>query len=189
MTITEVLPDGWALDRVGIFTVNVVDGQDVITQTTENSATVTASVIGLERGVTAVYYNSPREAVIGGEGCSPGSWRNRLDRWPVEPATPVSDVWSAVPAKRADATLLEALSFRGGRSFNDKVQILLRAATAAYLNSLTVRYDLTTQQIIDGGNTAIASGNKDQVLDLAETLDRFNNQVCPITQVCLITDR
>lgn len=99
----------------------------------------------------------------------------------MEPATPVSDVWSAVPAERADATLLEALSFRGGSSFNDKVQILLRAATAAYLNSLTVRYDLTTQQIIDGGNTAIAPGDKDQVLDLAETLDHFNNQVCPIT--------
>ncbi len=52
---------------------------------------------------------------------------------------------------------------------------------SVYLNSLTVRYDLKTQQIIDGGNTPIASGDKDQVIDLAETLDRFNNQMCPIT--------
>lgn len=186
VTITEMLPDGWMLDRVEIFTADVVDGQEVITQTTENTATVSASVIGLERGVTAVYYNSPGEVVIiGGEGCTPGAWKNRLlrvDRWPVSPDTPVGDVWSAAPAELADATLLEALSFRGGSSFNDKVQILLRAATAAYLNSLSVDYDLTTQQIIDGGNAAIASGDKDTVIDLAETLDGFNNQDCPITE-------
>lgn len=182
VTATEFIPDGWTLDRVELFVIEQIDGQEVVTTTTVSGPDVTTQVLGQKRGATAVFYNSP--GIIGGEGCTPGAWKNRLlrlDRWPVSPDTPVGDVWSATPAELAGFTLLEALSFRGGNTFNDKVEILLRAATAGYLNSLTVNYDLRTQQIIDGGNAAIASGDQNQVIDLATTLDDFNNQVCEIT--------
>lgn len=124
------------------------------------------------------------DTVRGGEGCTPGAWKNRLlrlDRWPVAPDTPVANVWN-VPAALEDATLLDALRFGGGPSFEDKVRILLRAATAAYLNARSIDYDLTADTIVDRVNDAIASGDADAVIALAEELDGLNNQDCPITE-------
>jgi hypothetical protein len=181
VTITEVVPDGWQVKHIDVYTAEQVNGNIELSTERVYGSSVTGLVRQDAKGFIAVFYNEPPS--MGGEGCSPGSWKNRLLKigaWPVDPDTPVGDVWN-VPDDLADATLLEALSFKGGSSFNDKVSILLRAATAAYLNALTINYDLTPQQIIDGGNDAIASGDKSVVLDLAETLDMLNNQGCTLT--------
>jgi hypothetical protein len=75
-------------------------------------------------------------------------------------------------------TLLDALSFQGGPTVQDAKNILLRAAAAAYLNSLAVDYPLTTAQVVSMVNTALASGDRDTILSLASVLDANNNGNC-----------
>lgn len=178
VTITEEVPEGWQLDGITIYS---VDADGNVTTHTATGPTISGQIDRGKDGCLAVYHNS--KVPTGGEGCTPGAWKNRLldiGAWPVPEDTPVEDVFN-VPASLEGYTLLEALSFDGGPAFDDKVKILLRAATAAYLNAQTVEYDWTTQQVIDAVNAAIASGDKDEVIDLAEMLDGFNNQDCPIT--------
>jgi hypothetical protein len=76
------------------------------------------------------------------------------------------------------ATLLEALSFKGGSGVNGAAQILLRAAVAGVLNSAKIQYPLTTAQVISMVNTALASCDRDTILTLASTLDGLNNLGC-----------
>jgi hypothetical protein len=75
-------------------------------------------------------------------------------------------------------TLLAALSFQGGSTVQDAKNILLRAAAAAYLNSLAVDYPLTTAQVVSMVNTALAGGDRDTILALASVLDANNNGNC-----------
>ena len=77
---------------------------------------------------------------------------------------------------------VEALNFKGGPEFEDKLQILLRAATASWLNaaveiSFPLRRYADIQPMV---NAAIASGDAYQVTQLAEYLDGLNNQECPL---------
>lgn len=187
VTVAERTSAGWALEGV---TVHRLDEAGTVTTHEAAGPEVTESITPGTRGVLVTYRNVPSssadddDAFAGEEGCTPGAWKNRLlalGRWPVAENTPVSDVWN-VPPGLEDATLLDALRFGGGPTFEDKVQILLRAATAAYLNARTLEYSLTAQQVIDDVNTAIASGDSETVIALAEELDRFNNQDCPITE-------
>jgi hypothetical protein len=81
-----------------------------------------------------------------------------------------------------DYTLLQALSFQGGSDTTAAARILLRAAVPALLNAASpeVDYALTTSQVILQVNTALASGNRSTILVLADTLDKYNNQGCPL---------
>ena len=74
-------------------------------------------------------------------------------------------------------TLLQGLNFQGGNSTSGKAEILLRAAIAAYLNSLhpAFQYPLTPAQVVAQTNAALASGNKMAITALAQTLDMYNN--------------
>ena len=121
----------------------------------------------------------------GADGCTPGYWKNHELAWDYTDYSPgdlVKDVWSEAEACVGEMTLMEALQGGGGPSFCDKVQILVRAATASLLNASSTEVDfaLTVQQIVDGGNEAIASGDKDTVLTLASDLDYLNNSGCPL---------
>jgi hypothetical protein len=78
-------------------------------------------------------------------------------------------------------TLLAALSFQGGSTVQDAKNILLRAAAAAYLNSLAVDYPLTTAQVVSMVNAALASGDRDTILALASVLDANNNGNCVLS--------
>jgi hypothetical protein len=89
-----------------------------------------------------------------------------------------------------DETLREALSFKGGKGIEGAERILLRAATAAYLNIGTDAFDYEFGSMSDlqtAVNAAIASGDRGEMLSLATTLDDFNNAVnedgihCPLT--------
>jgi hypothetical protein len=82
---------------------------------------------------------------------------------------------------RDNQTFLEALQGGGGSGINGAATILLRAATAAYLNSLNpeISYPLTSAQIVSQVNTALATNNRDAYLKLAGTLDGYNNLGCP----------
>ena len=214
VTVTENVPSGWDLDGITVYQINDegtvatydADGPSITDQITPGIRGVLATYRNVQTATGDDGNGNGDDGNgddgngddgngddgdgddgadnIGGEGCTPGAWKNRLlrlERWPVADETPVSDVWS-VPSEIESATLLDALHFGGGPTFTDKVRILLRAATAAYLNAHTIEYDLTAQEIVDKVEAAIASGDADAVIALAEELDRFNNQDCPITE-------
>jgi hypothetical protein len=119
----------------------------------------------------------------GGEGCTPGFWKQdqHFDSWPagVDPLTFTLGDAGFVGTGNQGATLLAALSFQGGPTIQDAKNILMRAAAAAYLNSLAVDYPLTTAEVVSMVNTALASGDRATILALAATLDANNNLGCP----------
>ncbi len=117
--------------------------------------------------------------ITGGEGLTPGFWKNHLGAWEVyTPNQTLESVFDVPDSLGLDnKTLLEALNFGGGPGVNGAAQILLRAAVAALLNSTssTIDYPLTTAQVISQVNTALASLDRNTMLALATQLDAFNN--------------
>jgi hypothetical protein len=87
-----------------------------------------------------------------------------------------------VSAPFASKTLLQALSFKGGSSLNGAKETLLRAAVAALLNAASsgVDYPLTTLEVQNMVNAALASNNRVTILAVAQTLDMYNNLGCPL---------
>jgi hypothetical protein len=59
---------------------------------------------------------------------------------------------------------------------------LLRQAVAALLNSAhpDVDFSLTTAQVISAVNAALATDDRDTILDLAEELAAANEAGCPL---------
>jgi hypothetical protein len=120
------------------------------------------------------------------EGCTPGYWKqpHHADSWttylPTQTVENVFDVPNSLGLD--DVTLLAALDGGGGPGLTGGATILLRAGTAALLNSTSagVDYQLTTAQVIAQVNTALASNSRQAMLDLAATLDRYNNAGCDL---------
>jgi len=120
----------------------------------------------------------------GGEGCTPGYWKNHLDSWVgYTPGQSLESVFDVPNSLGYDiVTLQEALSFQGGSGVAGGARILLRAAVASLLNAAhpDVDFDLTTAEVIADVNAALASGDRATMLDLAADLDELNNQGCPL---------
>jgi hypothetical protein len=116
----------------------------------------------------------------------PGFWKQpqHLDAWvtytPGQTLESVFDVPDAFGLD--DVTLLAALSLEGGPTTADAAEVLLRQAVAALLNAASpeVDFPLTEAEIIAQVNAALASGDRDTILALAEELDTFNNLFCPL---------
>jgi hypothetical protein len=105
------------------------------------------------------------------EGCSPGFWKKHLKAWSgYSPTQTLGDVFTGLEPAVASRKLLDALK-KGGGGLN----ALMRHAVGALLNAASVDYPLTTGQIIDMVNAAIASHDKDTIESLKDTLDEFNN--------------
>ncbi len=125
----------------------------------------------------------------GGEGCTPGYWKNHTDSWPPSgyaTSQTVQSVFaqaSGYPGLGA-ATLHEALSFDGGSTIEGAAEILLRAAVAGLLDSAHpgVDYPRATAALIADVDAALASRDRDrdQILGLASAIDRDNNLGCPL---------
>ncbi len=114
------------------------------------------------------------------EGLSPGYWKTHLADWPA-PYTPGQTLGS-VFASSADfdldgVTLGAALAFKGGNTVAEKAQILLRQAVAAVLNAAhaNINYPLTVDEVVEQVNEALDSGDPAVILELAGTLDGYNN--------------
>lgn len=110
-----------------------------------------------------------------GEGCTPGFWKNHPESWTgFSTGDTLEDVFD-VPddLNLDDKTLLEALEEGGG-----DVDALLRHAVAALLNSANpdVEFGLTTGQVIEATNEALASGDYESTKDMFEGL---NEQEAP----------
>jgi hypothetical protein len=117
------------------------------------------------------------------QGCTPGYWKNHTESWVgFSPNQTLEDVFDVPNALGFDnVTLLDALNF-GGKGQYGKQQNLLRAAVAALLNSTNpnVAYPLSTQQIIDAVNAALATPSTQDDRELASTLDGYNNLGAPL---------
>jgi len=117
------------------------------------------------------------ERMGGGEGCTPGYWKQdqHFDSWPA-PYTPdmlFSDVFEdAFPGM----TLVEVASTGGGG-----LDALGRHTVSALLNSASdgVDYDLTTSEVIDLFND-IYPGTDDEYEALKDMFANFNEQDCPL---------
>jgi hypothetical protein len=120
--------------------------------------------------------------VVAREGCSPGYWKNHPDAWPA-PYTPGTTLSGAgfTNTGRPSTSLGDALTLKGGSTIQGAKDILLRAAVAALLNAADpdVNYPLSVAQVIAEVNAALASGDRQVILDEAARLDEFNNLGCP----------
>ena len=117
--------------------------------------------------------------VGGGEGCTPGYWKQRhhFDSWTVyQPDDLISDVFGvAYDNDSKEETLLDALK-AGGGSYN----AMGRHAVAALLNAAAfpgVNYLYTGDEIIRWVQQAYASGNFEMTKDL---FAYQNEQGCPL---------
>jgi hypothetical protein len=150
-------------------------------------------------------YNYPNTATLGGAeatgsdswgvnvtyvcGCTPGYWKNNTGGWPVSTATLES---SPFPNSTLNPpywlsgktlgqyTLLQGLAFQGNSTVEGGAEILLRAATAAYLNANKFGYALTSAQITSQVNAALATKDRATLIALAAQLDAYNNAGCPL---------
>lgn len=144
----------------------------------------------LERGCGwADTEQSPNQLTLIFEGCTPGAWKKHLlkaGEWVptgYSPDQTVVSVFSGAAAypDLASATLLEALSFKGGDTVEEKAETLLRVAVAALLNAAhpDVNYPMSAGVVIAKVNAALASGDPNTMLDLKAILDDYNNLGCP----------
>ncbi len=114
---------------------------------------------------------------VGGEGCTPGYWRqdHHYDSWPLAytPDTLFSDVFEdAFPG----LTLGEVVQMKGGG-----LNALGRHVVAALLNagSSDVSYEYRTSTIIEDFNNVFPSTKK-EYNSLKHELDALNNEGCPL---------
>jgi len=117
-------------------------------------------------------------------GCTPGFFKNCHGSWP-NCATPTTTLASA--GFHSDAcscgyggtTFDQALGLKGGTSTCGAVQILLRAAAAAYLNACLGGYPIATKEdVVTEVNLALDTCNRATILAEATKLDGFNNLGC-----------
>jgi hypothetical protein len=120
-------------------------------------------------------------------GCTPGYWKNHEDSWAgtgYAPGQTVGSVFSGASAfpSQAASSLLQALQGGGGSGLEGGARILIRAAVAALLNAAhpDVDYPRTTAQILADVSSALTSGNRNTMLNLAAALDNDNNIGCPL---------
>lgn len=113
-------------------------------------------------------------------GCTPGYWKNHTDNWPVAVTMKFANVPGFVFASAYEETrLIDALQGGGGSGDAGAIKILLRAAAAAYLNSLAFPGQAMTQAaVFDWTNWAMSSTRED-MLYAAWWMDNNNNVGCP----------
>ena len=141
---TILLPGEW--DESDVVTVTALAGQHY------NEATVTADPIcGRVTDSNGAYYFGEEEC--GGEGLTPGYWKNHLEAWVgYEPTDSFHSIFGVGP----DSSLLDVLNTGGG-----KFIALNRHAVAALLNvsSPSVDYPYTEAEVIAMVQHAYATGD------------------------------
>lgn len=156
------------------------------------------AVVGL--CAASVVLSAPAHATnIGNEGCTPGYWKNHTDSWQetskLSPNIPLTFDKSAddnIPPFAPSSndlngdgktdTFLDGLSFKGGPDLVGAERILFRAAVASWLNASNegVGFPLRRKDFVPEVNAAIASGDRQTMIDYASYLDGLNNLGCPL---------
>ena len=127
------------------------------------------------------------------EGCTPGYWKNHTSSWLESPGFPISTsikMSKMFPATAGTSfgsvTALDALQGGGGKGVDGATRILLRAATASWLNSAHEQLDYPLRRFtpktgtVARVNAAVRSQDRATMLALADELDRLNNLGCPL---------
>lgn len=151
-----------------------------------NVQTVNVNATGVRRleityrdsaGVTAIELGCPPEPPGGGEGCTPGYWKQKqhFDSWrnPYDPGDSFNTYFdNAFP----DMTLLEVLK-QGGGGLN----ALGRHTVAALLNAASagVDYAFSPAAVISSFN-AVYPGTKSDYEALKNQFERENERGCPL---------
>ena len=180
VTVTEQVPSGYTASYVKT-TLDRSGGVD-----TENTGASTPGNSVMEAfsgdtpsgvvGVLVVFTNTFVPPPPGGEGCTPGFWKNRgLTLGYPTPATPGTLFSAVFDDAFSGMTLLEVLNQGGGGLY-----ALGRHTVAAYLNALSsdVDYDLTPQEVIDAFN-ATYPGTKAEYNAQKDIFEGFNTQTSP----------
>ena len=163
---------------------------DPIFETTTNTAEASATdVLG---GAVGPVYDSATNVVTGGEGCTPGYWKENAIKWGAvswgptgySPSQTLESVFDVPDSLGLDnRTLLQALGFKGGKGVMGGAQILLRSAVAALLNAAHPEIDYYMEDVgalIAAVNAALATGDRATMLALYEELDMHNNDGCTL---------
>jgi hypothetical protein len=157
-------------------------------------ATDPANFYGPQRRLIVAVNGGPVPCIpaetLGNEGCTPGYWKQvqHFGNWvPLVPvglnATKFFDVFTTGDAAgnncvyrglSPDLTLLEALNLGGG-----DFKALARHAAAAYLNAKnpSVKYSISSNEIVDGVIKAFKTGNWSVIKD---KLEKANEKGCPL---------
>ena len=129
---------------------------------------------------------------IGREGCTPGFWKTHPNKWEdYDPDDILRQLTGQDFPDRFEVletkTFMEALNWGGGDTLRAAAKMMLKHAVAAFLNAAHEdvaypyrRFSLPgnlRQMVID----ALASEDRDTILDLKNLLDTANNDLdCPI---------
>jgi hypothetical protein len=121
------------------------------------------------------------------QGCGFAFWRHHPDAWsatPYAPGTLLNTVFTLPSSldRLSGDTFMGALKYPCGRSGNWIAKRLLKSGVVALLNASHsgVHFSLTAAQVLATVNTALASGNRRQMMAAERTLDRHNIKYCPL---------
>ena len=184
VTVTESsAQSGFQFDHAVVTTVTGANCQNPsYSSTTQTSATANGTMSGslgdgICDGTLVQYYNVP--VPRGGQGCTPGYWKQsqHFPSWtaPYAPSTLFSAVFEdAFPGQ----TLLQVLQNNGNVTGLDA---LGRHTVSALLNAASpnVSFNLTVSQVINAFN-AVFPGTKPQYVTQKDIFAGFNEQTCPL---------
>lgn len=126
-------------------------------------------------------YSTPGET--GYEGCTLGYWKVKQhhDSWPAGYTTS-TNLQTVFGPLAYNHSFLTALNYKGGPGVEGGKRLLLKQATAAFLNATSgaVDYPETAALVVSQVKAALETGDREVMLSLAATLDAYNNQGCPL---------
>ena len=170
------IPAGFQFDSLRVTVIGRNGASGSVTVGTTNGY----SIVGANNdiGILLQFYNSQIPTTGGGEGCTPGYWKqpHHFDSWVgYTQGQLFSSVFEdAYPGK----TLLQVLSNNG----NTAGEALGRHTVAALLNASSgsgVSYDMSTAEVIAAFNAAWP-GTKNQLNAAKDVFAGFNEQGCPL---------
>ena len=149
-----------------------------------------------ESGVLSGNLSEANDPECGGEGCSPGYWKNHTSRWhhnypPHATFDSVFEVFNVF----GSATLLQVIRAQDKKGIRgtvpggcapvdgceNMINALGRHSVAALQNAATpISFDLTVPEVIASFQMAYTSGNLQQMETTKNSLDTLNNQFCPL---------
>jgi hypothetical protein len=175
VTVTELSSVDTKLDSI---TVDSTHGATITRLPTIVGTTTVAVTTTRSKGAILTFYNSAIPHFSGGQGCTPGYWKQsqHFDSWtaPYTPNTLFSDVFDdAFPGK----TLLQVVSKGGGG-----LDALGRHTVAALLNaaSADVSYDYPTPADVIAGFNGAYPGPSSLYEFLKNEFEKYNEQGCPL---------
>lgn len=118
------------------------------------------------------------------QGCNVSFWQTHTDKWvTIGPWSHLNLLFSGADLYQlGGTTLLNALAWNVlPIKVRDAAKMLLREGIAARLNisNPDISYHLTTFQVTEMVNNALASGNLLTIVQVTKTLNNYNNLHCP----------